>query len=282
MIQPFIEAGISVEFYSVYVDAQGNLSCDYENVSQCDATLVLSYFGYRKLKTRGQPGGIIIRDLTHSLFSSTYTDAQYYFGSLRKWTGVWTGGYAWKKNAWYDIPDVPDADAAFLQSRQNAMTMKLDYLSGGSDKKDYLSLFEDAEDYLDQCGVQGSCARDIYCAKNLNAEFIRTRRRENAQELLSKLKDMAMFPQMEENDCPMFVPILLPDKDCRDGLRRYLISKEIYCPIHWPISDQHVLGEKERYLYDHSLSIVCDQRYDVTDMVRITDTIKEYLELINV
>lgn len=277
MILPFVNAGIETVFYSVYVDTEGNLVCDYENVSQCDATLVLTYFGYNELKTRGCPSGILIRDLTHSLFCDTYSDAQYYFGSLRKWTGVWTGGYAWKQGNWNNSQSVPAADASFLQCRANAMSMKLEYLQGHIDQKNYLTLFENAEDFLDQCGIMGSCDRDIHCAMNLNVAFMRERRRENAQVILSELKNMALFSRVDEKDCPMFVPILLADKKSRDDLRRYLTSNEVYCPIHWPVTSWHVLNEKERYLYDHSLSVVCDHRYNAADMMRVVDLIKEYI-----
>jgi len=276
MIEPFVKAGLGVEFYPVYADRERCLTCDYEAVSDCDATLVLSYFGYNKLKTIGTPGGILIRDLTHSLFCRGYDNALYYFGSLRKWAGFWTGGYAWKKELWNLPQSVQPSDTAFLCKRETAMDLKLAYLKGTINEKDYLGLFEDAEDFLDQCGIAGSCERDIRCAQKLDTELIIARRRENARVLLQSLKDVALFPQIEERDCPMFVPILLPDKEYRDSLRRYLISKEIYCPIHWPISDLHRLGTKERELYDRSLSIVCDQRYDTADMMRLAETIKAF------
>lgn len=277
MIEPFVDAGISVAFYPVYVDEAEGLTCDYEAVAECDATLILSYFGYESLKTKGHPGGILIRDLTHSLFGRKYEDAQYYFGSLRKWAGFWTGGYAWKKEPWNLPQSVLPADVAFLHGRDDAMTRKLEYLTGMTDSKAYLEQFEDLEDFLDHCGIMGSCERDIHCARKLDAAFVKTRRRENALVLLSYFKDMAVFPEMQEHDCPMFVPILLPNKEVRDNLRRYLISKEIYCPIHWPISELHQLGAKERELYDRGLSLVCDQRYDTADMMRIVDAIHVFM-----
>ncbi len=279
MIEPFVNAGLSVKFYPVYADRENGLTCDYEAVSDCDATLILSYFGYNKLNTIGTPAGILIRDLTHSLFARGYNDASYYFGSLRKWAGFWTGGYAWKEELWNLPQPVQPSDTVFLRKRESAMNMKLAYLRGMTDEKNYLELFEEAEDFLDNCGIAGSCERDIQCAQKIDTAFIIARRRENAQTLLQSLKDMALFPQIEEDDCPMFVPILLPDRDCRDKLRRYLISNEIYCPIHWPISDLHRLGAKERELYDRSLSIVCDQRYDTLDMVRVAETIKAFAEV---
>lgn len=36
---------------------------------------------------------------------------------------------------------------------------------------------------------------------------------------------------------PLFVPVIVEDK-IRMPLRNYLISKEVYCLIHWPLSNQ--------------------------------------------
>ena len=78
---------------------------------------------------------------------------------------------------------------------------------------------------------------------------------------------------MKENDCPLFVPILVEN---RNELRKYLISKNIYCPVHWPISSLHKLSDEERYIYDHEISLVCDQRYNLEDMDYICECIKEF------
>jgi hypothetical protein len=52
-----------------------------------------------------------------------------------------------------------------------------------------------------------------------------------------------------------------------------LIREQIYCPIHWPKSPYHGdCGE----LYDRELSLICDQRYDLTDMARMVGVIQRY------
>ncbi len=84
MIKPFLNTGREVSFY-----APGRIRTD------CDTLLIMDYFGY----TGEAPdltgyAGTVIRDVTHSLFSRTYDDADYTFGSLRKWCGVYTGGFA--------------------------------------------------------------------------------------------------------------------------------------------------------------------------------------------
>ena len=88
--------------------------------------------------------------------------------------------------------------------------------------------------------------------------------------------DLLIFPEMKSADCPFFVPIIVPDGK-RNELRRFLINKDIYCPVHWPVSQLHKLGEKEQFLYDNELSLVCDQRYSEYDMNRMVDLINSFL-----
>ena len=95
MFIPFVNAGIEVFFYPVYF--KDGLVQKYNFM--CDALFLMDYFGYSSTPPDlSGYKGIVIRDVTHSLFSKRYSDADYYFGSLRKWCGVWTGGYAWVKD----------------------------------------------------------------------------------------------------------------------------------------------------------------------------------------
>lgn len=81
---------------------------------------------------------------------------------------------------------------------------------------------------------------------------------------------------MSDNDVPLFVPILVK-KGYRDSLRNYLIAHQIYCPVHWPVSEYHREVTKDgRIIYEEELSLVCDQRYSIADMKREIKTIKQF------
>ena len=236
-----------------------------------DVLFLIDYFGY----TGSPPDlsgykGIVIRDVTHSLLSNSYKDADYYFGSLRKWAGFWTGGFAWGIQPCALPENVP-----YAHLRKTAMEQKQQYIAGETGCKGYLSIFSEAEEVLEQYAPAGASARDVQLAQTMDVAFIKKRRQANAKVLLDAFSDMAVFPNPVEKDCPMFVPILVPDGK-RDALRRYLIENAIYCPVHWPISAYHVLDERTETLYENSLSLVCDQRYTETDMLRMVETIKKF------
>lgn len=273
MIKPFVDAGLSVHFYPVWFDYELHQDLRLD----CDVLFLMDYFGYSTSERNlGDYQGIIIRDVTHSVFSSSYSDADYYFGSLRKWCGVWTGGYAWTRNR-HNLPCLKDNGKTYISLRKQAMEMKEKYILGKTDDKVYLEIFNQAEETLENIKETSAAERDVQLAKNLDVEFIKIKRRLNAEVLRKAFPSWLIFPTLADRDTPMFVPVLIPD-DRRDGLRRYLINHSIYCPIHWPVSNYHQLTAPEQFIYDNELSLVCDQRYTAKDMERIVQTIKEFME----
>lgn len=272
MIKPFSDAGFEIHFYPVFFDEGLTQEIDLRH----DVLLVMDYFGYKSL-TSDLSGykGTVIRDVTHSLFSAVYSDADYCFGSLRKWCGVWTGGYAWAKDGHRIFAGEVDR-GEYVTLRTRAMAEKKDYIEGKRGDKEYLIVFDQAEDCLDTVGIAPAIDRDISLARCLDVEKIKISRRANADVLRHAFSEWLIFPEISQTDVPMFVPVLVPDGK-RDDLRRYLIKNEIYCPVHWPISGYHKLDERSENIYKNELSLVCDQRYTVDDMHRMIQTIESFM-----
>lgn len=266
MVIPFLREGMEVSFYPVYVK-DGTFVQEVDESR--DVLFLMDYFGYTGSAAVEHP--CVIRDITHSFLSHSYSDARYFFGSLRKWTGVKTGGFAWGQ----ELEPGTDAET-FTTLRAKAMREKEKYITGETDRKDYLRIYEEAETYLDEsAGVYASLEEDTVSARHLDIDFIRSQRRKNAAVLMEAFRPHLIFPSLSGGDCPMFVPILVPDGR-RDDLRRYLIRHEIYCPVHWPVSGYHKLDERELHLYHNELSLICDQRYKEDDMLRIVAAIRQF------
>ncbi len=272
MVDPFLKAGIEVHYYPVYHD-EGLV----QEIDSCsDILFLIDYFGYTSsLPDISAFRGIVIRDVTHSLFSATYSDADFYFGSLRKWCGIWTGGYAWSKAGHKLLAKTID-NTGYTTLRKRAMQLKSSYIHGGEVKnKEYLTVVEEAEDCLDKAGIVLAADRDEELAKRLDIGFLKSRRKTNAKVLFQAFSNWLIFPDPSPTDTPMFVPIFVPDGK-RDALRQYLIRNEIYCPVHWPLSGYQRLDDRTEYIYQNELSLVCDQRYEEEDMYRIVETIKAF------
>jgi len=270
IIKPFFDAGYKICFYPVYLEKtliqKLNLNCD--------VLFVMDFFGYssKKPDLKGYKG-IVIRDVTHSLFSKSYNDADYYFGSLRKWCGIATGGYLWGK------PTYPStfSNMHYIELRRKSMDAKAEYISNGCiGNKDFLHTFNEAEELLVNLDSEMADSRDIDVAKRVDEKFIHKRRQKNAKVLMNAFSNQLIFKSINHNDCPMFVPIMVPYGK-RDALRQYLINHSIYCPAHWPLSEYHLIEDvREKKLYEDELSLVCDQRYTEDDMYRLVDTINKF------
>lgn len=276
MIKPFIDAGMTVSFYPVY----WNKELIQEVDTNSDVILLMEYFGYdNPVSVSASFSGIVIRDVTHSVFSNSFEDADYYFGSLRKWCGIWTGGFAWANDGHpLSVSNLSSKD--YVELREKAMHEKAKYIADtktytANHDKRYLNLFSEAETILDNVGEEAAIERDIYMALHLDVETMKTKRRSNAAILMEAFKDWLLFPELKYNDCPLFVPILIPEGK-RNELKQYLINNKIYCPVHWPLSSYHDIEDCERFVYDNELSLVCDQRYDKNDMVRIVEAINDF------
>ena len=273
IVKPFVDAGMVVRFYPVHYDKELHQELSFD----CDVLFVMDYFGYTSpILDLGSYKGIVIRDLTHSIFSATYSDADYYFGSLRKWCGIWTGGYAWTKDKHPLLMEQID-DSGYIILRKKAMQLKNSYIHGwGVNDKEYLNVFNEAEKILEKIGIAAAAERDVMLATKIDVGFISERRRANAKVLRKAFPDWLILRELKDTDCPMFVQIIVPNGR-RDELRNFLIKNDIYCPIHWPVSEYHKLNKKEKFLYDNELSLVCDQRYTEDDMRRMVKVIETFM-----
>ena len=60
-----------------------------------------------------------------------------------------------------------------------------------------------------------------------------------------------------------------------DKLRNMLITRQIYCPIHWPKDTMIAPHMEVNRIYDREISLICDQRYTPNQISGIVQTIKE-------
>lgn len=267
MIKPFVQEDIQTEFYNSFCVDGATPGLEYTT----DVILVMDYFGYSTDYDYSSFKGIVIRDLTHGIFSGKHNDANYYYGSLRKWAGFCTGGYAWgfKNNVQYE-----GCNIKYIELRKKAMMLKKQYIETdivSSNKKIFLDAFSEAEKLLEDIKISEADDQDIESAKKIDVFGIKKQRRNNAQILLKELGEYAIYKGLMEADCPLFVPIIVKN---RNEIRRALIDNRVYCPIHWSSTDLHSVKYINEVYYTNELSLVCDQRYTEGDMIRLLDVIE--------
>lgn len=312
MIEPFIRHGIEVRFYDVYFEKSRGLRAElpgeWDALENHDNEIFyyMTYFGFSKLyginlEVILKSYSLIIEDQTHSWLSGDESReegifADYTYVSFRKWTGLYGIAGAKKINGRF-IPDTGESGGNYTERRKEAMRLKEGFIekqksleNGIEDeqekeltqkcKKVFLAEFGDAEGYLknDYVGYTPT-AECLLQFMSTDWDFIKEQRRSNADVLLQGLKGIPactlIYESRKDTDTPLFVPILVNDN--RDGLRKYLIEHEVYCPVHWPLSSYHEgISGRGKGIYSEELSLICDQRYSREDMERVIRLIKDY------
>lgn len=273
MIEPFVSLGIEVEFYQV--SSEG---IDYPYDNDADIVFLIDFFGYENAenvavaKCEKQAGKIIIYDATHKLDGNkkVQENADYSFCSYRKWFYC-NYAEAVNHNGTFEEKKFL-TNKEYIALRNEAADAKKKYMEGSAiDKEIFLKKFGVAEEKLDK-DYAGYAGEKV----DFDSERIISSRRKNAAYLIEELKKIPQIKlwreKVDKNDTPLFVPVLV-EESVRNDLRRKLIDEKIYCPVHWPLSEYHTKTGK---LYDMELSLVCDQRYDISDMQRMVKVIKDY------
>lgn len=99
-------------------------------------------------------------------------------------------------------------------------------------------------------------------------------RRENFKYLLENLPEnpniKPIFTELPDDVCPMFFPFFVEN---RDDVMRHLYANAIPPKVYWPVPPmvdiENFPGSK--YIYDHVMSISCDQRFGEEDMKKVVE-----------
>lgn len=288
MLQCFIDRGLKVQFYDVGYK-NGVFTYNLPPVDTHTIVLIMSYFGldtagaHKKVVELKNRGAVVIEDITHSLLhkSPASEGSDYLVASLRKWFAIPTGGWVGKRYG--KLTEKPSMDSNHaVEEKIAAMHEKYDYLTGKIDSKENFLLaqakFDNDLIHVDRMLKIDDTSLGIVEATDIVA--VVEQRRKNGSVLLEGLKDLEgkvlTLPVVDlSTDTPLFLPIFMKTED-RDALRKHLIDKGIYCPIHWP----EVMGA-EIGIRANELSLICDQRYSEGDMQTLVDEIHAWYQSIS-
>ena len=287
MIEPFMRHRFQIRYYDVIVGTSGLEVKLPEEPYEDEILLVLRYFGYSKIRGYDQIAkwNCVIEDYTHMCFSSKrFREANYRFGSYRKWSGFTGVAVAEKMNVDFIAPILANSNEKYFDARLQAQILKKNYVETGvGEKEKFLELYAKAEELVEKDYVDCVASlEEIRLLLIVDQDKLINRRRCNAEHLINGIKEIPgislIWDKLEDEDVPLCVPILL-DEQIRDELRRYLISQNIYCPIHWPLSELHEgISQYAVDLYKRELSLICDQRYDIQDIDRMIECIKNFMK----
>lgn len=263
-----IQEGVKYEFYNILED----LTIDSSTVinSDFDIFYVINYFGQiHDLKQLCLEDKIVIEDNVFFYdFHNTNNFKNWFgFNSFRKVTPLADGSLI-KTNLAIDSNQVKQNEADFVLKKCQAKSKKYEYIFNTiGTEEEYIKLFEDGENLL-------NAQQDIFKISKQSVYEIMKYENHNEQGVSKKYYDC--FYKKFKSNCLNFkaesYSFFVMKVSKRDELRKYLFSKNIFLPIHWPKISQ------DNQLYDEVISIPLFSHYTIDEMQYVADTIKEFYE----
>lgn len=293
VINPIERLGIRCQFYPINRQLEVDMEALMDRVNKIkpDAVYFQSYYGYDTLlkarsyyKVLQEKGIVVVEDITHSWLCDFNTnDADYSLASLRKWLELPDGGVLLSSKHPIEVGQHYGESEEIVSEFIKASEGKERYFRtlDPNDKQEFRQHYVNAKDLLqqDDAPYRLSKLSSSVLAQTDFEEIVR-QRRENAAYLRNHLKweqIEACIPNDDSKATPIYFPIYV--KGDRGKLQKGLAANNIYCPVHWPIPEQvkSVMDENSNYIYNHVLSLICDQRYGEDDMEAIVNVINNYI-----
>lgn len=275
VLVPVKALGLDFTFYPIDEQLELEPSSFAKLYRNNSAVLVINYFGLKDLFSQIQAirsldeHAIIIEDDVQAYyeFKKPLVDVDFKFTSLRKTFAVPDGGLVKTK---HQLPKV-EAPSTFGQYKAAAALLK-SMREGNFNDQIYLEMFEKGESLIDnelECGMS-QIAEKLFDA--LEEERVKIRRLNNAQYLIEQLDKIGIKPLLPlyEGYVPLFIPITL---NTRDEVRKRMFQNEVFCPVHWPLEDMDL--KRGKVMAEIELSLIIDQRYNISDMNLVLDLINQ-------
>lgn len=288
VITPFLETQWDCTYYPINKDLSINIDKTKQIIDSARYNLLVvhPYFGMdlsvqeldlvSYAKNRGCK---IVIDLTQCIFSSQRIEvADYYVGSYRKWYQVPDGGYLWSKDA--IGVEAPMQNDYFVSLQTDSMYLRGEYFrnDNGQVKQISIRLNKLAVESVD-FNIKPHKMADISnkLMEEIDMNHVQNQRLLNFKYLLQNIKspniELLCNDMSRVTTAPLYF-IIYTKK--RKEVQTKLCCEHIYAPIIWPIYYKEVLiDDITKEIYNETLAIPIDQRYDEKDMARITTILNQ-------
>ena len=237
-----------------------------------DMVIFIDYFGFSPWIDWGvearRRGAWVVEDASQALLSDLFNKPSHYIiFSPRKFVGIPEGGIL-VALAGAGLPDeeLPFPPAPWWLEASRASLLRAEYDRNGG-KRTWFEIFQktEADGPLDPYRMSDLSLQILRHAVDWKA--VSQQRCDNYNFLASELRQIAMFPELPSDVVPLGFPVRVED---RDRIRQALFSKNIYPPVHWPITNVvPTVFEASHRLAHEIMTIPCDQRYHQADMERV-------------
>jgi len=261
-----VQETIDYEFYNILEDL--SIDIDDINVKNFDIFYVINYFGViQDLKSLDLSTKILLEDNVFFENFTNHTDAKQWFAfnSFRKISELADGSLI-KTNIPIDNTLILQNEASFSKIKYEAKNIKYKFISENKfSEEEYLEKFDLAESTLNhQVTINKMSNISIYKLQLLD---------KSTQKMLKKRYDklLSLFGQYTINNRPTYYSFFILKIKNRDIVRKELMKKGIFLPIHWPKSTQ------ENKLYKELISVPLFLVYNDIEFEYLVNAIKEIL-----
>lgn len=291
ILNKFKSKKIQIEFYSINFDLSIDLDVLKAKIQKYNvkAVLFIDYFGFfhstetieflTELKNKNI---VLIEDAVQVLWFKKHEKfiGNYIFNSFRKFfpvDGSLVIDYQNKATTVF-----AEKDSKYNEVIYKARMSKTDYIEGNFSitEESFLKKFELAEKLYYEKKYAGAMLLESkkYLSK-IDFELIKEKRLSNYKYLNKYFEKHNTVKRVFEIDdlngiIPLCFPVIVNN---RDRVRRELRNKNIYCPVHWDITNETELKQFEasQNLSKNILSLPIDWRYEENDMDALIENFEE-------
>lgn len=282
MVDAVDQKKTQLKFYEIDYDLQIPSLNWIKQVQAGDLVILIDYFGFPLSAevvdlVKGQ-GGYVLEDACQALLSEHVGQhSDFVLFSPRKFIGVPDGGILVSCcNVKFDNVELKPAPTFWWFKMLEATINRREFDQFGGERHWYqLSQETNA---ATPCGY--------FAMSNLSKKLLLTcfdysqiaqRRIENHSMLFRELKHIALFDGLPKGTVPLGFPIRHKQ---RDHIRESLFKAQIYPPVHWTIKGTvpEEFCESHR-LADDIMTLLCDQRYSITEARKMFVIVVEMLSI---
>jgi hypothetical protein len=271
--------GVKLRFYPDYPLANDRDILRGIHFEKGDALLRVNYFGLRSWRTNQGVPVPVIEDHTHDLIGewAANSDADWCIASLRKTIPLAEGGILWSPKGLKlkHEPDLTQENENLASRRWSAMRRKALYLDDKiADKNEFRIDMLSTEEEIEKLRISKI---DKESADYLNGFDIDLWYRQKIanREIFKGIVDQIVGVKIlepENSGCnPFSLTMLFDTGEERDSYRVRLIERNVYPAVLWNIPENQ--SQVARNFSGRMLSIHCDARYSIEDMVKLRSII---------